>query len=87
MVHTKKILTQYFDDIILNGKRFEIRPEDDCTYHKGDCVVFSEIDGSFHETGKYVVTEITYVLRDIPDFGLKSGYCIFGFELIVSSKL
>lgn len=84
MVHVKKIHTSYFKDILLNNKRFEIREDEG--YSIGDCVILEQLNEFKDKTGRYLVTEITYVLRDVPYYGLKEGYCIFGFDIVAISK-
>ncbi len=65
-------------------KRFELR-KDDRNYQPGDLVHFTPVDWKeekveYHcNTGPWV---ITYVLRDVPEYGLQKGYCIFGFERV-----
>lgn len=73
----KKILPQYFDDILYHNKRFELRKDED-NVQVGDKLWLLE-----WEDGKYTrrAIQITakYVLRDCEQYGLKSGYCIIGF--------
>ena len=76
-LHTKKIQHKYFEDIFKNGKKFEIR-KNDCDYQVGDFVILAEYDGE-KPMNNSVLVEITYVLKDIPQYGLDKDYCIFGF--------
>ena len=76
-LHTKKIQHKYFEDILKNGKKFEIR-KNDCDYQVGDFVILAEYDGEKPMNNSALV-EITYVLKDIPQYGLDKDYCIFGF--------
>ena len=77
--HTKKIQHKYFEDILKNGKKFEIR-KNDCDYQVGDFVILVEYDGE-KSMNNLVLVEITYVLKDIPEYGLDKDYCIFGFKI------
>lgn len=78
-LHTKKIQHKYFEDILENGKKFEIR-KNDCDYQVGDFVLLVEYDGEIL-TNNSIFVEITYVLKDIPEYGLDKDYCIFGFKI------
>lgn len=75
----KKIQPKYFIDILVYKKRFEIR-KNDCDYQVGDFVKLLEYDATTKKyTGNYILVEITYVLKDIPEYGLNKDYCIFNF--------
>ena len=71
----KKILPTFFDAVMSGKKRFEIRKDED-KIAVGDTVRLREWDGSKY-TGKSCSVLVTYVLRDMPEYGLKVGYCIF----------
>ena len=77
-LHIKKIQHKYFEDILRRKKRFEIR-ENDCDYQVGDFVILVEYDGE-KSMNNLVLVEITYVLKDIPQYGLDKDDCIFSFE-------
>lgn len=75
--HELKILPKYFHDVILENKNFELR-KNDRDFNIGDKVVLMEyIDGKY--TGSTAIREIKYILKDCPEYGLKDGYCIFGW--------
>lgn len=81
-VHRLKILPKYFAAVLTGHKTFEIRAEDDKHFNEGDNVIFREYDDKRGEyTAASVIARITYVLRDVPEYGLKDGFCIFGFTL------
>lgn len=75
--HELKILPQYFEAVCKGIKRFELR-KDDRNYQVGEIVILREWDG-IEYTGDIFVTEIKYILRDCPQYGLMEGYCILGF--------
>ena len=78
LVHvvTKKILPEYFQLIIDNLKSFEIRKDED-NIQAGDLLRLREWDDETQTyTGRGVTAEVTYVLRDVPQYGLAEGYCI-----------
>ena len=73
----KKILPEYFNEVIHDRKKFEIRKDED-NLQIGDAVVLREWDGEKY-TGREVGRNIVYVLRDVPEYGLMLGYVIFGW--------
>ena len=76
MNHRKKILPEFYNDILLNKKRFEIR-NGDAGYVVGDTITLMEFDGTL--TGREIEVEITY----ISDYEQKEGYVVLGFEIIM----
>lgn len=73
----KKILPQYFREVQSGKKNFELRKDED-NIQEGDILVLNEFnDGS--STGRSVIRRVTYVLRNVPEYGLQEGYCIIGF--------
>lgn len=79
--YTLKIRPEYFGPVCTGSKNFEIRQEDDRRYEAGDLVRFAEWGETCGWTGAVTrwVT-ISYVLREVPQYGLKPGYCIFGWN-------
>lgn len=73
----KKILPKHFDEVIHDRKRFEIRKDED-DLQIGDAVILEEWDGEKY-TGRRVGRNIVYILRDVPEYGLMTGYVIFGW--------
>lgn len=76
----KKILPEYFYDILLHNKRFEIR-KNDCDYKVGDKVKLILFENNQTNPDNYFIVKITYVLKNIPEYGLDKDYCIFGFKI------
>lgn len=75
MTHELKIHPQYFKDVMLGLKHFEIR-YNDRGFREGDVVILKEWDGdSLTYTGKYVKRVIFNVYHSLP--GLEQGYVIF----------
>lgn len=70
----KKIRQQYFNAVIRDEKNFELRRDEDDA-QVGDTLVLQEWDGE-QFTGREVERNISYVLRNVPEYGLKEGYCI-----------
>ena len=75
--HDLKILTKYYDDVMMGKKRFELR-KNDRDYKVGDIFVLKEWTDTGY-TGRYFIQSISYVLKDCPEYGLMDGYCIFGW--------
>lgn len=76
----KKILPEYFYDILLHNKRFEIR-KNDCDYKVGDKIKLILFENNQTNPDNYFIVKITYVLKNIPEYGLDKDYCIFGFKI------
>lgn len=77
MTHEIKIMPLYYKAVSEGRKKFELRL-DDRNYQTGDKVRLMEWDGEF--TGRYETIEIAYVLRNVKQYGLQEGYCIFGWR-------
>lgn len=77
-VHELKILPEYYDAVIEGKKHFELR-KDDRKFDVGDMVILREWNGSEYTNRARIFCEITYILRNCPEYGLMDGYCILGF--------
>lgn len=75
--HDLKILTQYYDDVMMGRKRFELR-RNDRDYQVGDLFVLREWTGEEY-TGRYFIQSISYILKDCSQYGLQDGFCIFSW--------
>ena len=73
----KKILPCYFDAVKEGKKRFELRKDEDDIL-PNDILVLNEWDGEKY-TGRQYTTVVKYVLRNCPEYGLMSGFCIISF--------
>ena len=76
--HEIKIKPKYYAAVIAGMKTFELR-ENDRDYQVGDEVKLMEWDEDGF-TGRYYTITITYVLKDVPAYGLAEGFCIFGWR-------
>lgn len=74
----KKILPEFYNAVRKKEKTFELR-KDDSDYQVGDTLDLREWDGEKF-TGNRVIREITYVLRNCPEYGLMPGYCILAIQ-------
>ena len=77
--HKLKIAPEYFEEVVLGNKTFELR-FNDRNYQRGDTFDLMEWNSS-EFTNRSVSGEITYVFTDEKKFGLDSGYCVFCFKL------
>lgn len=75
--HSLKILPRYFEDVQNNRKKFELR-WNDRDFKVGDIFVLREFDEGAY-TGRYYIGAIGYVLKNCEQYGLKDGYCVFGW--------
>ena len=73
----KKILPEYYKAVCKGIKTFELRKDED-NIQPGDRLDLREWDGEY--TGRHIIREATYVLRNCPEYGLKEGYCIIGIQ-------
>lgn len=85
-IHELKIKYEYMEQIWLHRKTFELR-KNDRDFQQGDIVRFIVLDSShrepWHDNDLYV---ITYVLKDVPEYGLDKDYCIFGIRKLVEEE-
>ena len=58
---------------------FEIRKDED-GIQVGDILVLREWDGEKY-TGGRTRREVTYILRNAPQYGLMDGYCILSLQI------
>lgn len=77
-IHRLKILPEYFEAILEEEKRFELR-KDDRDYNVGDFIDLQEYENGRYTGRELRLIQIRYILRDVPEYGLKEGYCIIGF--------
>lgn len=80
MTHALKTHKEYFKYLENGSKTFELR-KDDRPFIESDTLLAQEYDEEKKEyTGKELSFVITMILRDVPKFGLKSGYCILSLQ-------
>lgn len=77
--HILKTHPEYFKEIILGNKKFEIR-KNDRGFEVGDELILKEYDPEYNQyTENEFSVLITYILENAKDFGLMDGYCIISF--------
>jgi len=75
-LHTLKTESEYFEPILSRKKNFELRLNDR-DFQVGDILRLEEVkDGRF--TGRNTYRIVSYVLKEVPNFGLKEGHAILG---------
>ncbi len=74
----KKILPEYYKEVRTHRKMFELRKDED-GIQVGDILVLREWDGEY--TGHMTKREVTYILRDAPQYGLMECYCILSLQI------
>lgn len=77
-IHELKISPKYFEDVKANKKNFELR-KDDRDFKVGDFITLREYDNGQYTGREIKNIPIGYILRNVPEYGLKEGYCILGF--------
>lgn len=78
-LHVLKIKDEYYKEVRSGRKTFELR-EDDRNYQVGDLIHFVEVNGLEIDSESDNLYEITYVLRDVPQYGLPYGYAILAIR-------
>lgn len=74
-LHFLKLDHKYVEALKTGVKTFEIR-KNDRNYKVNDLIIF--IDTNNKVIFNDVFYRITYILKDVPKYGLKRGYCILG---------
>lgn len=80
-IHDLKVWIEYYPDLERQDKPFELR-KNDRDFQKGDflnLLPFDKIRDSQLQIGRQLA-KVTYVLKDVPEFGLNDGYAILGLK-------
>jgi hypothetical protein len=77
--HELKTWPLYWQQVHDGAKTFELR-KDDRGFRVGDDLVLREFDSKDGYTGNALTVRVTYICRDVPEFGLEPGYCILGIS-------
>lgn len=81
-LHILKIKEKYLMDILYDDKTFVIY-KNDCDYEVGDLIHFVNENGKEydHYGGiEKAVFRITYILKDVPEYGFGKEYCILSIK-------
>lgn len=79
--HRLRTWPEYFAALRSGAKTFELRKDDrNPRFAVGDTLYLDEFNPeNATYTGNVEVRQISYILRDVPEFGLKPGFCVIGF--------
>lgn len=90
-IHKLKIKEEYYEQVVAGKKTFELR-KNDRDYQVGDLIQFTKIErvstGDFvvpfcdKETPTEELFQITYVLKDVPQYGLDKDFCILAIKQV-----
>jgi ASC-1-like (ASCH) protein len=81
MEHNLKTRPEFFNELWLGRKTFEVR-KDDRDFQVGDTLVLREWNPQSESyTGRDVVSEVTYILQG-GQFGVEEGYCVLALKPI-----
>ncbi len=75
--HFLKTWPVFFSEVWSGAKPFELR-KNDRDYKVGDWLHLEDWAPGTGYTGRAVIARVSYVLADVPDFGLMPGYAILG---------
>ena len=78
MKHELKILPKYYKAIINNKKTFELRKNKN-NYKVGDILILKEYKNEIF-TGNESQKKITYILKNVENYGLKKGFVILSLK-------
>lgn len=95
-LHELKIKYEYLKEVQSGRKTFELR-KNDRDYQVGDLIKFNCIDGDrlIKVPAGYTMSNdcpfieedtlyrITYILKDVTEYGLDSDYCILGIKKVI----
>lgn len=79
MIHELKIWNEYFEEVFMRNKTFEIR-KNDRDFKKGDTLILKEWD-NFRETftGREIARRVTYVFEG-GSFGLEKDFVVMAIK-------
>lgn len=78
-LHTLKLLEKYEKEVNNGQKPFELR-KNDRDYKVGDLINFVIVDEKGNQQETDDIYQITYILKDVPQYGLDQNYCILGIK-------
>jgi hypothetical protein len=78
MLHELKILPEYFEEAKKGNKPFELR-NNDRDYKSLDFIYLREYSYENY-TGRELVGQITFVLKDAETYGLEKGFVVLGIK-------
>lgn len=85
ILHILKIEEQYFVKVDAGLKTFELR-KNDRDFQVGDLIHIVNLGGNERRSKENDVYQITYVLKDVQEYGLDKDYCILGIKKLGITK-
>lgn len=85
-LHTLKIQPRFYSAVMKGDKTFELR-KNDRDFLAFDLIHFVNVNGEDFINEPNNVYQITYVLQDVPEYGLKEDYCILGIKKLTEGEL
>ena len=80
-MYSLKTINPYFEDVWTDKKSFELR-SDGREFDVDDYLLLKEYHPDEGYRERVILAQITYILRDVPAFGLEDGYAILQFRVI-----
>ena len=94
-IHELKIKEEYYKEVALGRKTFELR-KNDRDYQVGDLIKFNDalfvreckiandkyLAEEYYPHPRETLFQITYILKDVPEYGLDKDYCILGIKQV-----
>ena len=74
-LHTLKIQPRFYSAVLNSFKTFELR-KNDRDFKTFDLIHFVNVNGEDFTNESNNVYQITYVLKDVEEYGLDKEYCI-----------
>ena len=78
-IHELKTWKEYFQEVFLGRKTFEVR-KNDRDFQKGDTLILEEWDNKKQEyTGRRMVMNVSYILQG-GQFGIEEGFVVMSIQ-------
>lgn len=84
-LHNLKLKSEYVIEVMFCEKTFELR-KNDRDFKVGDYIHFTDTKGEELEYYENNVFKITYVLKDVTEYGLDKDYCILSIKRLYSRR-
>lgn len=79
MIHELKTWNEYFEEVLMGHKTFEIR-KNDRDFKKGDTLILKEWNPKTEQyTGREMARKVTYILKG-GAFGLEKGFVVMAIQ-------
>lgn len=89
-VHELKIQQDYYENVFNGRKTFELR-KNDRGFQVGDLIQFRVLGKNLFGLDNSILTPqlyvITYILENVPEYGLDKEYCILGIKRAVIKEV